>query len=179
MATRFAFESKGEAAIRRLAALAPLTPEALAALEIAAAQAERVPAHREIVREGEHALQPSIALSGWACRMRLFSDGRRQILSFLLPGELIGMCDQPEPLAATTIVAMTEMTLCRAPAREAHETLGPVYATSRALEEYYLFRQIAGSGGRAPMNGCSTGCSRCASGWRWRGWRATTACRCR
>jgi CRP-like cAMP-binding protein len=143
MRTRFAFESKGEAAIRRLATLAPLNHEALAALEMAAAHAERVPAHREIVGEGKNALQPSIVLSGWACRMRLFSDGRRQILSFLLPGELIGMCDQPEPLSATTIVAMTEMTLCRAPAREAAEGLAQIYAMSRALEEYYLFRQIA------------------------------------
>jgi CRP-like cAMP-binding protein len=135
-----------EPAFQRLAALAPLGADEIAALVDAAASSQRVPAHREIVAEGQPAVRPSIVLSGWACRVRLFSDGRRQILSLLLPGDLIGMCRQREPLAATSIVALTAVTLCRAPApREAAAGTGlaEAYLLSGALEEFYLFRHIA------------------------------------
>jgi CRP-like cAMP-binding protein len=134
------------AAVRRLAALAPLSDDDLAALARAANSPTRIAAHREILREGAPGLPPGIVLSGWACRVRQFSDGRRQILSFLLPGELIGMCHHREPLATTSLVALTPVDLCTAPpANEDRDASGlaEAYAVSGALEEFYLFRQIA------------------------------------
>ena len=146
MNPRHAFASSGNAAFRRLAALASLTDADLAALADSAAAMTRFAAHREILRESAPGLAPSIVLSGWACRVRLFSDGRRQILSFLLPGELIGMCHHRQPLAATSVVALTPVELCPAPPGcKDHEGggLADAYAVSGALEEFYLFRQIA------------------------------------
>lgn len=138
--------SSGNGAFRRLAALAPLSDDDLAALARSADTPTRFAAHREILREGAPGLAPSIVLSGWACRVRQFPDGRRQILSFLLPGELIGMCHHRAPLAATSLVALTHVDLCQAPpARKDREDSGlaEAYAVSGALEEFYLFRQIA------------------------------------
>jgi CRP-like cAMP-binding protein len=141
-----AYASSGNSAFKRLAALAPLSDQDLAALARSADAPTRFAAHREILREGAPAMAPSIILSGWACRVRQFSDGRRQILSFLLPGELIGMCHQHEPLAATSLVALTHVDLCRAPSagnEDEGSGLAEAYAVSGALEEFYLFRQIA------------------------------------
>jgi CRP-like cAMP-binding protein len=128
----------------RLAALARLSGEDLQALERAAHSRSRFHAQREIVSENAPALPPSIVLEGWACRVREFPDGRRQILGFLLPGELIGGRHHGQPLATTTIMALTPVTLCPAPAREHGEDgLAKAYAVSSALEESYLYRHIA------------------------------------
>src|SRR5690606_35964259 len=115
------------------------------ALGAAAMNAMRFAAHREIVSEGAAGLTPSILLDGWACRIRNFPDGRRQILGFLLPGEMIGVCRPHEPLVLTTIVAATPVALCPAPpcGTGAGAGLDEAFAVSAALEQSYMFRQIA------------------------------------
>lgn len=45
---------------------------------------------RDLVREGEPP-RPVFLLEGWACRYKQLPDGRRQIVSFLLPGDLCGL----------------------------------------------------------------------------------------
>ena len=49
-----------------------------------------VPARRDIVREGEKPRAVNVVLEGWACRYKQLPDGRRQVVSFFLPGDL---CD--------------------------------------------------------------------------------------
>jgi CRP-like cAMP-binding protein len=54
---------------------------------------ERQAKHAEnddIIREGEHSPDCHVVLSGLACRYTLLPDGRRQIMAFLVPGDL---CD--------------------------------------------------------------------------------------
>lgn len=99
----------------RLSRLARLEPDALDALKAAERDQRRVSARREVLREGEPIRERRALLSGWACRQRILSDGRRQILGFLLPGDLIGVCHHSAPLASTTILAVTEMVTCPAP----------------------------------------------------------------
>lgn len=74
--------------------------------------------------------------------MRILPDGRRQFLSFLLPGELIGMCQHERPLAVSTVVAITPLRTCHAPDRAQHPSLRQAYGISHALEEAYLLAQI-------------------------------------
>ncbi|WP_426954458.1 Crp/Fnr family transcriptional regulator [Muricoccus radiodurans] len=47
-------------------------------------------ARTDIVREGDTPTCLRLFLSGWACRYKMLEDGRRQIVAFLLPGDL---CD--------------------------------------------------------------------------------------
>jgi len=44
----------------------------------------------DISREGDRPRDVHLILSGWACRYKQLEDGRRQIVSFFLPGD---MCD--------------------------------------------------------------------------------------
>jgi CRP-like cAMP-binding protein len=45
----------------------------------------------DISREGDRPRDAHLVLSGWACRYKQLEDGRRQIVSFFLPGD---MCDR-------------------------------------------------------------------------------------
>lgn len=47
-----------------------------------------IEARRDLVREGDRPRAVSLILEGWACRYKQLHDGRRQILSFVLPGEI-------------------------------------------------------------------------------------------
>jgi CRP-like cAMP-binding protein len=130
--------------VARIGNLSPLDAHEWEALSEAQEQRQRVAAHRSLIDEGARVTAPRIILSGWAGRTRIFADGRRQILSLLLPGDLIGKCRQSHPLAATGAVALTDVTLCPAPEpRHTKHGLTEAYARSGALEEFYLFRQIA------------------------------------
>src|SRR5688572_3972513 len=126
----------------RFAALAPLDAAALAALERAIAASVTDRPRSELLREGREIPGALLIVDGWAARMRILPDGRRQFLSFLLPGDVIGMCQHERPLAVSTVVAVTPLTTCRAPDRADYPALGQAYAVSGALEEAYLLAQI-------------------------------------
>jgi CRP-like cAMP-binding protein len=51
-------------------------------------------------------------LSGWAFRYKTLSDGRRQILSFLLAGDFIGVQQKMGDAAAHGVDTLTEATFC-------------------------------------------------------------------
>lgn len=50
-----------------------------------------VEAGASILTEGTHSAQLFTLLSGWAFRHKMLEDGRRQIVNYLLPGDLIGL----------------------------------------------------------------------------------------
>lgn len=45
-------------------------------------------AHEDIEQEGSRPTEIKVILAGWARRYKLLTDGRRQIISFLLPGDV-------------------------------------------------------------------------------------------
>jgi CRP-like cAMP-binding protein len=126
----------------RLARLAALTTNEVAALEAAESHGQRLAARGELTCEGMPVGERRGLLSGWAMRQRILIDGQRQVVSFLVPGDLIGNCHHADALAATTTLAVTEITTCLAPVAVAGSALAEAYARSAALEEHYLIAQI-------------------------------------
>ena len=57
---------------------------------LVARQRRTYAAREDIIREGEHSPDRHLVLSGLACRYKLLPDGGRQIMAFLVPGDL---CD--------------------------------------------------------------------------------------
>lgn len=47
-------------------------------------------AKRDLIKEGDRPENVFLLLEGWACRYKVLPDGRRQIMAYLLPGDL---CD--------------------------------------------------------------------------------------
>jgi CRP-like cAMP-binding protein len=129
-------------AIARLAALTPLDSAALQALERAIAAGAIARPGSELFTEGRPIPAPLLIVEGWAARMRMLPDGRRQFLGFLLPGDLVGMHQYERPLALSTVAAITPVKTCRAPAAHLSPALAQVYGISRAHEEAYLMAQI-------------------------------------
>jgi CRP-like cAMP-binding protein len=129
-------------ALHRLSKLTQLGDAAVRALHKAGQRCRIIPAQNELFAEGKALGDPQLILSGWAARVRILPDGGRQILGLLLPGDLIGHCYQPQPVALSSVIALTELMTCKAPAPEPHDSLHCAYAMSHAFDEAYLLAQI-------------------------------------
>ena len=77
--------------IRKLEQFVRLSPSDKAMLMRASSDRIRTFESRaDITREGDKPRDVHLLLSGWACRYKQLEDGRRQVVSFFLPGD---MCD--------------------------------------------------------------------------------------
>ncbi len=77
--------------IRKLEQFTRLSAADKEALEqVSALTIRRLAPREDIVHEGDRPRQVNLVLEGWACRYKTLEDGRRQILAFLVPGD---MCD--------------------------------------------------------------------------------------
>lgn len=126
----------------RLARLAALVPDEVEALQRAERDPRLYAARRELIHEGEPIRDQRALVSGWAYRQRILADGRRQVLGFLLPGDLIEACPQSRPLAAASIMAVTEVHCCFLPVAPQASGLAEAYGHSGALDHHYLLAQI-------------------------------------
>jgi CRP-like cAMP-binding protein len=130
-------------ALRRLDALTPLDAAARVALLHALGRTRCVERGQELLVERQDILHPFLIARGWAARVRVFPDGRRQILSFLLAGDLIGVAQHANPCAASTVIALTDIAVCTAPNALISTSLTEAYAIGAALDEAYLLAHIA------------------------------------
>jgi CRP-like cAMP-binding protein len=76
--------------IRKLENFTPLAEDEKRALSEAIGTVRRFPAREDLVREGEPTDGIKLILEGFACRYKVLPDGRRQIIAYLVPGDL---CD--------------------------------------------------------------------------------------
>ncbi len=67
------------------------------------------PARRAIWREGETLDRVPVICQGWAATAATLSDGRRQILSFLLPGDLVSAVLLYETVSKCSVEAITDV----------------------------------------------------------------------
>ncbi|MBX3510444.1 MAG: Crp/Fnr family transcriptional regulator [Hyphomonadaceae bacterium] len=69
-------------------------------------------AGRDIIVAGDPRPPLYTLFSGWAFRFKMLSDGRRQILNFLLPGDPIGFQAHMFDAAPHSVQALTDVQLC-------------------------------------------------------------------
>lgn len=65
-----------------------------------------------ILSEGERSANLYTVLSGWAFRYKMLNDGRRQILNYLLPGDLVGLQGSVIGEIEHSVEALSPVTLC-------------------------------------------------------------------
>jgi CRP-like cAMP-binding protein len=65
-----------------------------------------------LIHEGQTDAPLYTLLSGWGFRFKTLSDGRRQILNFLLAGDFIGVQQKMADAAAHGVVMLTDARLC-------------------------------------------------------------------
>jgi CRP-like cAMP-binding protein len=74
--------------IRKLESIATLSPEERRAIESLPVRTRVLAPRQDIVREGDKPSQCCLLLDGWACRYKIIGEGRRQIFSFHIPGDV-------------------------------------------------------------------------------------------
>ena len=117
-----------ECALRACGLFKPITPEELNVINQIKRDHLSVPAGGEIVRAGDEAPELYTLYSGWAFRFKTLPDGRRQILNFLLPGDLLGLQAAMFDAALHGIEALTEVELCVLPRRDIWKLFGDMPA---------------------------------------------------
>ena len=99
-------------ALRPKAAFLPVSEEERDTIESFRQGAREVRAGRAIIDEHRASAQLFTLYSGWAFRYKSLSDGRRQILNFLLPGDFIGLQEEFADGSTHGVEAATDVTLC-------------------------------------------------------------------
>ena len=72
----------------------------------------RLAAGEALIHEGQTDAPLFTLLDGWAFRYKTLRDGRRQILSFLLPGDFIGVQQRMADAAAHGVETLTDSVFC-------------------------------------------------------------------
>lgn len=103
----------GACPLRRLPTFVEDTAEEIAFIQSLKVGEILVPARGSIIDEGEPSDRLFTLLSGWAFRFKTLPDGRRQILNFLMPGDLVGLQAKLFSRAAHGIEALSDVRLCR------------------------------------------------------------------
>lgn len=129
----------------------PLSEAELTLLRELAADAHYHPPHRDLWPAYKRPPAPRLLCAGWACRYRTLSNGRRQIICILLPGDFIGPVLEPRMPSSCAIAPLTEVEAVSAKSlADAAVASEPVYPTlARAvrlathLQDALLCEQIA------------------------------------
>jgi CRP-like cAMP-binding protein len=110
-----------------------------------------------ILVEGMHSAHLFTVLSGWAFRYKLLPDGRRQIMNYVMPGDLVGLQGSLMGEMDHSVEALTPVTLCvfeRAKLErlfERHPSLGYDLTWIAALEERILDEHLLSIGRRTAL----------------------------
>lgn len=101
-----------ECRLRSTRAFTPVEPEVLDFIEGFRTSTFSVQAGGALLHESQVNSRMFTLYAGWAFRYKTLSDGRRQILNFLLPGDLVGLQQEFGDLSAYGVEAVTDCALC-------------------------------------------------------------------
>jgi CRP-like cAMP-binding protein len=105
--------------IRKLESITHVTDAEWQAIESLPARTRVLKPGQDIVRDGDRPSQCCFLLAGWACRYKMLSEGRRQILSFHIPGDMPDLQSLHLHTLDHSIGTLTEATVAFVP----HESL--------------------------------------------------------
>jgi CRP-like cAMP-binding protein len=98
--------------LRQTGAFTAVKPDELAFIEAFRSGTTAAKAGSTLIYEQRPNGKLFTLYSGWAFRYKTLSDGRRQILNFLLPGDFIGLQQEFADGAMHGIEAVTDVSLC-------------------------------------------------------------------
>ena len=70
---------------------------------------QHIPRGTDIVSEGQPHTCGQVILEGWAASYKTLPDGRRQILSFLMPGDIVGMFAPVAAICTAGVFALNDV----------------------------------------------------------------------
>jgi len=142
---------------RKLSRLLQLAPAEIEVLRELQAHGRRVSRGREIIAEGRKYDELQILLEGVALRYRVLNDGRRQVLSIVLPGDFIGYPGCFFEGALYSISALNDCIVSAVPfgrllrLPETHPRLGAAIFWSLSCETAMYAEHLIGIGRRSAL----------------------------
>lgn len=94
---------------RKLSSVIRLSNAEIDCIEAMLKRKKHFAAGQELVRDGEPYERSYVLKEGWAIRFKALSDGRRQILNFVLPGDIVGLFSPLFERADHSVAALTDM----------------------------------------------------------------------
>ncbi len=146
-----------ECRLRTTDAFSAVTAGELAFIEKLRVTTIKVDAGRDIISEQKSTGKIYTLYAGWAFRYKTLSDGRRQIMNFLLPGDLVGLQEKFADGATSGVQAATDAMLCVFPQDglweifRQHPSLGYDVTWLAAREENMLDENLLTTGRRNAM----------------------------
>lgn len=98
--------------LRKRRCLREFTPEELSFVKQFKIDELHVDAGASFLRQGANSEHLYTVLSGWAFRYKMLDDGRRQILNYALPADMIGLQGALMHEMEHSVEALTPVTLC-------------------------------------------------------------------
>jgi CRP/FNR family transcriptional regulator, anaerobic regulatory protein len=113
-----------ECPLRKRKALRAFTAEELAYVKQFKSDELRVDAGANFLRQGAGSEHLYTVLSGWAFRYKMLDDGRRQILNYALPADMVGLQGMLMHEMEHSVEALTPLVLCVFPRSKLWELSG-------------------------------------------------------
>jgi CRP/FNR family transcriptional regulator, anaerobic regulatory protein len=104
--------------LRKLRVFQPLTPAEVEFMRGFKAGELTVAPHTTILLQGSTSPQLFTALSGWGLRYKLLPEGQRQVINFVMPGDLVGLQAGLLGEMQHCVESVTHMKLCVFPRAE-------------------------------------------------------------
>jgi CRP-like cAMP-binding protein len=144
-----------ECALRACGLFKPVSQNELAVINDLKRDHLTIPAGTEIIRAEQDSPELYTLYSGWAFRFKTLPDGRRQILNFLLPGDLVGLQAAMFDAAQHGVEALTDVELCLLPRHKVWSLFGQMPELAfdltwlGAREESYVDDNLLSAGQRS------------------------------
>ncbi|KQO65387.1 MULTISPECIES: Crp/Fnr family transcriptional regulator [unclassified Methylobacterium] len=101
--------------VRKLETIITVSDLERRAIERLPVTRRQLSAHQDIVRDGDHPKQCCLLLEGWAFRYKLLDEGKRQILSVHIPGDIPDLQSLHLPVMDHSLSTLTACTLAFIP----------------------------------------------------------------
>lgn len=107
--------------IRKLESITTLSDEERVAIERLPVKVRALSPHQDILRDGDKASQCCLILEGWACRYKVIEDGKRQIFSFHVAGDIPDLHSLHLPLMDHNLATVTAASVALIPHEALHD----------------------------------------------------------
>lgn len=124
--------------VRKLENFVRLSPEEKQALERVTQNVRRLGPREDVIRDGDRPRHVNLILEGWACRYKQLEDGRRQVISIFLPGD---MCDPHVFVLRNMDHSLGTLTSCVL-AEVPEASIRELTVESRRLEEAFWWEML-------------------------------------
>lgn len=147
------------ALVRKLGTFIRLTPAELVLLTEIQSNRRRIARHTELVHEGQSGHRAFVLQEGWASCFKLLPDGGRQIITFSLPGDCMGLRSVLLRTSDHSFAAITDAVISDIPSERIislfhdHPRLGAAILWAASRDEAMTVEHLVNIGRRSAIDG--------------------------